>query len=144
MKRKKIERFKASFKDNWVLYIRQPHTMSCKHADAQSCKHWHMNASTRTNPLLIFLTHTRNTQTHAQTQCTNTKQMSPQSRWSPFRVELKASAKQAPPGRRGVHQPAKAPARCPRVARVTLGLLPSHCLDQRGPLLSSRRWQQRG
>lgn len=101
---------------------------------------------------LIFLPHTRAwscTLVHkihkqAQMQYTNTKQMSSQSRWAPFCVELKASAKPVPLGRGGVHQPAEAPAWCPRVARVTLGLLPSHCLDQRGPLLSSRRWQQWG
>lgn len=36
---------------------------------------------------------------------------------------------------------AQAPARSPRVARVTLGLLPCHSLDHKCPLLSSGRWQ---
>lgn len=62
---------------------------------------------------------------------------------SPHSVSnCKRSQKPVPLGRGGVHQPAQAPARSPRVARVTLGLLPCHCLDQRGPVLSSRRWQR--
>lgn len=120
---------------------------TCTHRYVQSCTNTHIWMRTQAHRrLLIFHTHTR---THmrgyahrihkeAQMQCTKTKQ----SRWAPFCVELKAFAKPVPLGRGGVHQPAQAPAWSPRVARVTLGLLPCHCLDQRGPLLSSRRWQQ--
>ena len=128
------------------LYIykkKASHTLTHAHTDISS--HAQTLVHTRTS-LNLSDTHTRACKIHKQTQmqCTNTKQMSSQSRWAPLCVELKASAKPVPLGRGGVHQPAEAPAWCPRVARVTLGLLPSHCLDQRGPLLSSRRWQRRG
>lgn len=52
------------------------------------------------------------------------------------RIECICRASSFRPWRR-----AQAPARAPRVARVTLGLLPCHSLDQKGPLLSSGRWQ---
>lgn len=121
------------------------------HRFTQSCTNRHTTTNTCGASLNLFDTHLRgHAHFHtkytsgAQMTCTNTKQMSSQSRWAPFCVELKASAKPVPLGRGGVHQPAEATARCPRVARVTLGLLPCHCLDQRGPMLSSRRWQRQG
>lgn len=130
-----------------------PHFSISFHLCQQLLVHAHKLKSVRTGrPLLIFLTHTCGCSCtfaceihiEAHMQCTNTKQMSSQSRWAPFCVESKASAKPVALGRGGVHQPAEAPAWCPRVARVTLGLLPSHCRDQKGPLLSSGRWQQWG
>ena len=126
---------------------KQLHTPSRVHTQIYSVTHSHTNGPP---PLNLSGTHpctlARKTHTnkHKMQVHGHKSEMSSQSRWAPFCVELKASAKPVPLGRGGVHQPAEAPARCPRVARVTLGLLPCHCLDQRGPLLSSRRWQQWG
>lgn len=144
---KKGRKAQPHFRTTAPLYEKAAeHNLKHAHTDifTHECKH------TRTHRRRLISptdTHARSrTLEHkihkrAQTQCTNTKRTSWQSRWAPFRVELKAVSKPVLLGRGGVRQPAEAPARCPRVARVTRGLLPCHCLDQRDPLLSSRRWQ---
>lgn len=110
------------------------------HTQACACMDWYdgsrANTSIRDASNLL---HT-NTHTHILAQRpANTKR----GRWAPFCVELKAAPQsQFPPptplsSAAGVHQPsisrARAPAWSPGVARVTLGLLPRHRLDQRGP-----------
>lgn len=80
-----------------------------------------------------------NAHAHLLTKSTNKHKRSAQpQRECPHKVDelhsvsnRKHLQSQFPLDRRGVHQPAKAPARCPRVARVTLGLLPCHCLAQK-------------